>query len=131
MTDCACFVVLDEKKVISLYWIVDGITVFNSAETWSSAMLVQCYYKKAGDFPIKKCEVAKLETSTENVNEFLVTLTQRDTPETGFEKFHIAECSGMKTKLEENAFEELAQKLSHVQDFKVAWMHGLPTEVRC
>ena len=78
ITVCACFVVLDEDKqpIICLGFIVDGIIVFErgSFETWSSAMFVQRYLKKAGDFPIEKCEVPLLETSTKIANEFFATL---------------------------------------------------------
>ena len=66
----------DNKKFIILGFIVDGITVFEagSAEIWSSSMFVQRYYKIAGDFPIKFCELSRLETGTENANELFVTL---------------------------------------------------------
>ena len=37
----------------------------------------------------------------------------------------------MVTPLEMSILEELAQMLSHVKDFQVAWMNELPTEVRC
>ena len=37
----------------------------------------------------------------------------------------------MKTPLEESVLERGKEKLTHVQDFKVARMCDLPTEVRC
>ena len=112
---------------------IDGITVFEygSSENWSSAMFVQRYLKKAGDFPIKECEVLMLHTSTEIANEFLATLNQRDTPQTGFETFRLSYCEGMENPLEESILEELSQKLSHVKDFSIAGMVKLPNNVRC
>ena len=119
--------VLDEEsqQIICLGFIVDGITVFErgSSETWSAASFVQRYLKKAGDLPIKSCEVPMLETSTETANEFFATLKQRDTLLTGFKKFHIARCLGMESALQESILEDLAQKLRHVKDFRVAYMH--------
>ena len=121
---------LDEKKqkIIKLGFIVDGIAVFerDSAETWSAAMFVQRYLKKAGDFPIKFCEISLLCATTEIANEFFVTLRQRDTPETGFEKFHLSWLTDMKTPLEESVLQDFTEKLSHVKDFKVSCMFKLP-----
>ena len=94
-------------------------------------MFVQRLLHKAGDFPYKTCEVPMLETSTETANELFATIKQRDTPQTGFEKFHLAKFQGMLTPLEKGKLDELTLKLSHVKDFKVANMHELSSDVRC
>ena len=93
-------------------------------------MFVQRYLKKAGDFLVKSCELAKLEACTEIANELFATIKQRDTPETGFNKFHVQDVKGMDDKFEESIVEDFSHKLSHVNDFKVAFLHELPSEAR-
>ena len=75
---------IDENKqniiVLGLNVNYDLVFDVGSAVTWSRAMLVQRILKKAGDSPIKRIIIHKLETSTEIANEFFATLNQRDTP---------------------------------------------------
>ena len=93
-------------------------------------MFNQRVLKKFGDELIKDMVFAGVDQSTETTNEMLSAAVQRDTPETGYDKFHLIYFRGLETPLEENVIQRVAQKLAHVKDFKVASMSRLPTEVQ-
>ena len=109
--------------------ILNGVTVFesNAAETWSSSMFNQRVLKKFGDEIIKDLVIEDVRQSRETTNELLSAAIQRDTPETGYEKFHLG---GLDTLVEEGIIERIKQKLSFVKDFKVAGIYSGPNEVR-
>ena len=69
---------------------------------------------------MKDLVIANLLQSTETTNEFLSTIWQRDSLENGYEKFHLSNFKGLMTPLEESVIERSKEKLTHVQDFKVA-----------
>ena len=108
------------------------MTVFEtgSHETWSNAMFVQRLLKIFGDGLVNDPIIYKLNQTTETTNELLSAIHQRDSPETGYEKLHLIDFEGLLTPLEESVMERIKDKLAHVQDFKVAEMTSLPSEVR-
>ena len=59
------------------------------------------------------------------------TIVKRETAETGYKKFHLNWFQGLKKPMEQSVVESTLKKLEYVQDFKVAMMDGLPSEVRC
>ena len=85
---------------------------------------------KFGDELIKDIVIEWVDQSTETMNEFLSAAVQRDTPETGYEKFHLRNFEGLETPLEESVVQRVTQKLTHVQDLAVTGMYLLPNEVR-
>ena len=94
-------------------------------------MLKQRMLKTYGDDLVKDVDIDALDQSTETTNEFLSTIRQRDTPETHYDKFGLSRFRGLETPLEETVIESIKEKLTHVHEFKVAWMNNLPTDVRC
>ena len=68
-----------------------------------------------------------VDQTTETTNEMFSAAVQRDTFETGYDKFHLINFKGLETPLEESVVKRVAQKLTHVKDFKVAVMKRLPT----
>ena len=105
---------------------VNGVTVFDSGEyeTWSSSMFNQRVLKKFGDELIKDMVFDTVDQTTETTNEMFSAAVQRDTPETGYDKFHLWFFRGLSTPLEESVVKRVAHKLTHVKDFKVADMAG-------
>ena len=93
-------------------------------------MLIQRLLKLYGDDFVKDLVIRRLLQSTEITNEFLSTIWQRDSPENGYEKFHLVNFKGLMTPLEESVIERPKEKLTHVRDFRVAEMDYLRTEVR-
>ena len=112
---------------------LNGVTVFEKgqAETWSSAMLNQRVLQNFGDELVKDILIYRLEHSTETMNEFLTAVIQRDTPETGYEKFYLRNFKGLETPLEESVIQRVTQKLTQVKNFSVACMWALVVKVRC
>ena len=103
---------------------ISGVTVFDMSkhETWSSAMFNQRLLKTYGDDLINDIEIHELNQTTEITNEFLSAVVQRDTPESGYEKFLLWNFRGLKTPLEESVFNRVIEKLSTVKEFKIAHM---------
>ena len=94
-------------------------------------MLNQLILKKHGDEPINALELYDAEQPTEVFNEYLDTIGKRETAETGYKKFHLNNFKGLKKPMEQSVVESTLKKLEYVQDFKVAEMDELPSEVRC
>ena len=94
-------------------------------------MLCQRILKTYGDDPFKDVVVVGVNQTTEVSNEFLSTIFQKDSPETGYEKLHFNNFEGLETPLEERVIQLGKEKLTHVLDFKVSTMQDLPTEIRC
>ena len=115
------FVVLDINKVqmMKAGFFVNGVTVFDKGmtETWSSSMFNQRVLKRFGDELIKDMEFESVNQTTEITNEMLSAAVQRDTPTTGYDKFHLWNFEGLETPLEESVVQRVAQKLAHVKDF--------------
>ena len=107
---------------------VNGVTVFDIglAEFWSSSMFNQRLLKKFGDELIRDMDIESLEQTTETTNEFLTAAVQRDTPEIGYDKFHLHFFKGLETPLEESVVQRVTEKLTFVKDFKVSTMCFLP-----
>ena len=82
-----------------------------------------------GDGLINDMIIFDVNQSTEIMNEFLSAAIQRDTSETGYEKFHLIDFYGLETPLEESVVQRVIKKLTNVKDFKVATMDKLNTEV--
>ena len=112
---------------------IGGIEVLKpgESETWSNSMLKQRILKTYGDGPVMDVAIKRLNQTTETTNEVFSTVFQRDSPETGYYKFHLDDIRGLETRLEETVLERGKEKLTHVQDFKVVEMHYLSDEVRC
>ena len=108
---------------------VGDTTVFEigSHETWSNVMLVKRLLKVYGDGLVKDLVFEGLNQTTETTNEVFSAIEQRDSPKTGYEKFHLKYFRGLETRLEESVIERIKVKLSHVLDLKVAEMDLLPT----
>ena len=87
--------------------------------------------KKYGDDSIKDVVIKGVNQTTETTNEFLSTVDQKVTPETGYDKFNISHFRGLETRIEESVVQRVSQKLTRVKNFKVAKMILLPLEVRC
>ena len=85
-------------------------------------MLKQRMLKTYGDDLVKDIDIEGVNQTTETTNEFLSTVKQRETPETGYVKFGLKYFHGLKTPLEETVVESIKEKLTHVQELKVAWM---------
>ena len=94
-------------------------------------MLKQRMLKTYGDDLVEDVDISRVDQTTETTNEFLSTIKQRETPETGYDKFGLRYFRGLETPLEETVIDSIKEKLTHVQEFKVSFMDGLPTEVRC
>ena len=94
-------------------------------------MLNQRILKTYGDDPVKDVAIETVNQTTEVTNEMFSTVFQKDSPETGYDKFHLDDIYGLETPLEETVLERGKEKLTQVQDFKVAEMYSLLTEVRC
>ena len=84
--------------------------------------------KKFGDDLIKHIAIEYVRQSTEITNELLSAAVQRDSPETGYEKFHLINFEGLETPLEESIIERIKAKLTKVQDFTVSAMDRLTVE---
>ena len=112
---------------------VNGVTVLDKAltETWSCSMFNQRVLKKFGDELIKDMVIDFVNQATETTNELFSAAIQRDTPETGYEKFHLNNFKGLKTPMEKSVLQRVAQKLTNVKDFKVRYMVSMHNEVRC
>ena len=82
-----------------------------------------------GDGLINDMIIFDVNQSTEIMNEFLSAAIQRDTSETGYDKFHLIDFYGLETPLEESVVQRVIKKLTNVKDFKVATMDKLNTEV--
>ena len=94
-------------------------------------MLNQRMLKRYGDNPVKDAVIKEVRQTTETTNEFLSTVNQRATAETGYDKYHLNAFRDLETPLEQSVIDRIKEKLSLVQDFEVAWMSDLSTEVRC
>ena len=86
--------------------------------------------KKHGDEPIKAFCTKQVRQTTETTNELFDAVIKRGTPETGYNKFHVEYFENLETRLEETIIERVKDKLTNVEDFKVATMFYLPEEVR-
>ena len=103
---------------------IGGIEVLKpgESETWSNSMLKQRILKRYGDDPVKDAVIEEVKQTTETTNEFLSTVNQRATAETGYDKYHLNDFEDLETPLEESVIDRIKEKLTQVQDFKVANM---------
>ena len=74
--------------------------------------------------------IENVRQTTETTNEYLSAVVQRDTLKTGYNKFHLDDFKDLETPLENSVIERIKKKLTQVQDFKVATMFSLPSDVR-
>lgn len=68
--------------------------------------------------------------SSATLKEMLTAAIQRDTPDSGYKRFHFGGFGGLDAPLEESLVERFTERLTNVEDFKVDGS-GLPAEVRC
>ena len=110
---------------------INGCEVFRAgeSETWSSSMLNQRILNKHGDEPIDALELDTLKQPTKVLNEELDTIGKRETAKKGYKKFHLNVFNDLEKPMEQSVVESTLKKLEYVQDFKVARMCWLPSEV--
>ena len=75
--------------------------------------------KVYGEDLVKDLVIKNLKMPTMYANELFSTILQRDSPETGYEKFHFFGARKLKDPLEQSVIERLKEKLTHVKDYKI------------
>ena len=63
ITDCTCFIVLDEddQQKLDTGLKIGGVSILNGEiETWSNSMLIQRILKTYGDDPVEDLEIRRL-----------------------------------------------------------------------